>query len=43
MTAFVAMQPAANSAAKELDTKNINTKEAARNLKIGLPLNSLFL
>ena len=33
----------ANSAAKELNSTNINAKGAARNRKIGLPLNNLFL
>ena len=32
-----------NSAAKKLNTTNINRKEAAPRRKIGLPLNSLFL
>ena len=33
----------ANSAAKEINTTNINTKRAAPNLEIGFPLNSLFV
>ena len=33
----------ANSVTKELNNANINTKGAAPNHKMGLPLNSLFL
>ena len=33
----------ANSAAKELNTTNINRNKATNNRKIGLPVNNLFL
>ena len=36
-------EPRANSAAKDLNITNINTKEGASSREIGLPLSSSFL